>query len=681
MRNLGIKNKAIILLFTLLFCGAEIFWSSISVAVTPRDQYYKAEACYRNLRNNAQAKKYRDNWMRCIEKFQSVHQLDPSGPWAAAGLYMSGELFRELAKYSGKKSDLNEALDIYKRIAKRFPNSRYRKKAERAIYAIASNDTAIKASAGVEHQEKASSTSATDAARDNYYSAEACYNELRNNSQRMKYRHHWLRCIEKFHDVYRHDPSGPWAAAGLYMTGKLYHELYKWSKNQSDLEAARDIFDQIVAEFPDSRYKLKASGILASLPDKKETELITENEDPTQETEITGIIVSSPTKGWATVESLRYWSNPNYTRVVIDADQETSFYHHLLKKDPSINKPRRLYVDLGNSRLAKNIEKIIPIHDNLLINARAGQHTTDSVRVVVDIKSFKTYKIFSLKDPFRIVIDVWGSNSRKAAPRQAPIQIPGKGTELPPSALAKQLALGVSRIVVDPGHGGKDYGAPGYLKGVHEKDVVLKIAKRLAKKIRAELNTEVILTRNGDKFLTLEERTAFANTQNADLFISIHTNSSRDRRAYGIETYFLNLATDDEAIRVAAMENATSTKNISDLQTILYDLMQHAKIEESTRLAGYVQMSIIDHLKKKRWSRIKDKGVKQAPFYVLLGAEMPSILIETAFISNLRECKRLINPKYQDRLCESIIMGIKKYIRETTPTAFLKSRPTSRTGG
>ena len=146
MRNLGIKNKKISILFILLFCGGEIFWSTISVAVTPKDQYYKAEACYRNLRNNKQTKKYRDNWMRCIEKFQSVHQLDPSGPWAAAGLYMSGELFRELAKYSGKKSDLQEALDIYKRIVKRFPNSRYRKKAERAIRAIASNDTAIKAS-------------------------------------------------------------------------------------------------------------------------------------------------------------------------------------------------------------------------------------------------------------------------------------------------------------------------------------------------------------------------------------------------------------------------------------------------------------------------------------------------------------------------------------------------------
>jgi N-acetylmuramoyl-L-alanine amidase len=253
--------------------------------------------------------------------------------------------------------------------------------------------------------------------------------------------------------------------------------------------------------------------------------------------------------------------------------------------------------------------------------------------------------------------------------------------KLPPSALAKQLALGVRRIVIDPGHGGKDYGAPGYLRGVHEKKVVLAIAMRLAEKIKKELGAEVILTRSSDRFMTLEERTAFANTKNADLFISIHTNSHKDRRAYGIETYFLNLATDDEAIRVAAMENATSTKNISDLQSILNDLMQNAKINESSRLAVHVQSSMVSHLKSKRWTRIKNKGVKQAPFYVLLGAQMPSILIETSFISNPRECKRLTDTTYQNRLSEAIVLGIKKYIKEIAPTAFLNTRPTSRSGG
>jgi N-acetylmuramoyl-L-alanine amidase len=337
----------------------------------------------------------------------------------------------------------------------------------------------------------------------------------------------------------------------------------------------------------------------------------------------------------------------------------------------SIKKPQRLYIDLNNSRLGKDITKVIPINDNLLIDARAGQYASNSVRVVVDIKSFETYKIFSLKNPFRIVIDVWGTVDK---PEQPVIEVSKKNAKIPPGALAKQLALGVSRIVIDPGHGGRDYGAPGYLKGVHEKDVVLKLSRRLAKKIRKELGCEVIMTRNSDRNLTLEERTAIANTKNADLFISIHTNAVRDRRAYGIETFFLNLATDNDAILVAARENATSTKNISDLETILSDLMQNAKINESSRLAVHVQKSMNRHLRK-HYSRIKSKGVKQAPFYVLLGAQMPAILIETSFISNPRECKRLNNTAYQDQMSEAIVKGIKEYIKDTNPTALMEKNP------
>ena len=177
------------------------------------------------------------------------------------------------------------------------------------------------------------------------------------------------------------------------------------------------------------------------------------------------------------------------------------------------------------------------------------------------------------------------------------------------------------------------------------------------------------MTRSTDKYLTLEERTAIANTKNVDLFISIHTNAHRDRNAYGVETYFLNLATDEEAILVAARENATSTKNISDLQTILNDLMQNAKINESSRLAAHVQNDLTAFLGK-RHRQIKSKGVKQAPFYVLLGAQMPAILVEASFISNPRECKRLITRAYQEDICDGIVQGVRRYMRETTPTAF-----------
>jgi len=540
-------------------------------------------------------------------------------------------------------------------------------------------------------------------AKDKYFKAETSYKKLRNNPQKYKYRHNWLRCIEKFQAVYKHAPKGPWAAAGLYMSGELYGKLYKVSSRESDRKEAIDIFERIVKQFPKSEYKgkaikkirvfskkerkksskkIKVSIKKKSLPEKikvstkkkslsEKIKVSTKKKSLSEKKKLKKYIKPSKTNKVVTIiTGLRYWSNPSYTRIVIDADKDTTYNHRLLRKDPSIQKPKRLYVDLQNSRLGDGIKKTIPINDDLLSDARAGQFTADMVRVVVDIKSFKTYKIFSLKNPFRIVIDVWGTEANR---KTSELKTAEKGKKFTTSALAKQLALGVNRIVIDPGHGGRDFGASGYLKGVYEKDVVLKIAKELAKKIRKELQCEVFLTRTRDRYLTLEERTAIANTKNADLFISIHTNAARSRRAFGIETYFLNLATDDESILVAARENATSTKNISDLQTILSDLMQNAKINESSRLAGHVQTALCNCLKKNKYSRINNKGVKQAPFYVLLGAQMPAILIETSFISNPKECKRLINSKYQERLCEAIVDGIKKYIKETNPTAFLRN--------
>ncbi|UCD89017.1 MAG: N-acetylmuramoyl-L-alanine amidase [Desulfobacterales bacterium] len=678
----------------LAFCIAVVMWPSLSSAATAREKYYQAEACYKKLRNSPKRQKYRDQWLACIEKFQKVYRHDPSGPWAAAGLYKSGELYQRLYKRSLMAADKTEALDIFERIIKRYPKSRYRSKAKHAIGQLSRKKRPKSAAKKIVSDKGRSSKSGS--ARDKYIRADACYKRLRNSSKKQKYRDQWLVCIEKFQAVYQHDPVGPWAAAGLYRSGELYQELYKRSSKASDKKEALAAFNHIITHYPQSRYKPKAKKAMqrysSKAPPKIAAKSVKEDkqdfEKPIDDIakEIAKATKTPPPvkadiptdqKENITVKGLRFWSNPSYTRVVIDADQETTYTHRLLKKDVSIQKPQRLYVDLNNSRLGQDLKKFIPINDNLLSDVRAGQRTPRSVRVVVDIKSFKTYKIFSLKNPFRIVIDVWG---KVGSPRHTLAKKGSNDTKLSPGSLAKQLALGVRRIVIDPGHGGRDYGAPGYLKGVHEKHIALKIGKRLAKKIRQKLGFEVFMTRSNDRNLTLEERTAIANTKNADLFISIHTNAARDRRAIGIETFFLNLATDDDAILVAARENATSKKNISDLQAILSDLMQNAKINESSRLAVHVQRSMSEHLRK-YYSRIKSKGVKQAPFYVLLGAQMPAILIETSFISNARECKRLINPKYQDRMCDAIVKGIQAYIKEMNPTALIRPQPKSSSKG
>ncbi len=664
------------------------------VTASPRTEHTRAEVCYRKLKETPQAAKFRRNWQRCIRSGQAIYREDPDGPWAAAGLYLTGNMLADLYRVSGLSADRQEALDLYNRIVKRFPQSAYKPKALTAIERLGASSAASATSKpvprkrdqrvkkkGLTVQTEPQSTrkESDDPTRDLFHQAHACTKRLEKEGNPQTLRSGWKTCIDAYLRVSRHDPNGPWAAAGLYNAGLLYEQLFGFSHNPADWQSAHSAYDQVIQQYAQSRYSKKSTARLMVLKNNRPTASVEPSPYVDPNTSDRQRTTSSPT-GPAMVTGLRHYSNPDYTRFVIDADKTAQYTYHLLRQDTTINKPRRFYVDLKNSRLADTVQSTIAINDDLLTDARAAQYTLDTVRVVVDIKSLESYKIFSLPDPFRIVIDLWGKNSRTKPPAVATnepkppmsIPVPTPNGELVPSALAKQLALGVHRIVIDAGHGGKDYGAKGYLKKSHEKHVVLKIAQKLAQKVRSRLGAEVILTRNSDRYMTLEERTAIANKKNADLFISIHANASKYKSAHGIETYFLNLATDDEAILVAARENATSTKNISDLHDILTELMQNAKINESSRLAGYVQSAVVSKLQKANYKYIKNKGVKQAPFYVLMGARMPAILVETSFISNSRENQRLEDSAYQDRLCDGIIDGIERYIRETSPTAFQK---------
>ena len=345
------------------------------------------------------------------------------------------------------------------------------------------------------------------------------------------------------------------------------------------------------------------------------------------------------------------------------------YAHHLLKADPGKKKPRRLYLDLKHARVTPQVERQVTIKDGLLQGARAAQHTKDVVRMVLDMESIGGYKVFHLHDPFRIVVDVRrheepGAKVKpKPALKKRPVRKGFRKAEDPEktASLAKQLGLNVRRIVIDPGHGGKDPGC-NLRGGVREKDIVLSMARLLAKKIREKIGCEVFLTRTKDTFISLERRTAIANMKKADLFVSLHINAHKNRNIWGLETYFLNMATDERAVMVAARENATSEKNISDLQTILNDLMLNTKIHESSRLAHEVQNGMFSHIRK-RYKRAKSLGVKQAPFYVLIGAQMPAILVETGFLTNPTEKKRLMSKKYQENVAEGICAGIRAYIK------------------
>jgi N-acetylmuramoyl-L-alanine amidase len=253
------------------------------------------------------------------------------------------------------------------------------------------------------------------------------------------------------------------------------------------------------------------------------------------------------------------------------------------------------------------------------------------------------------------------ASSRLAADRAKELDMrEAKPTASGDRSLIRALGLKIGKIVIDPGHGGHDTGTIGP-EGLQEKDLVLEVGRRLGKLLQTRLGAEVVYTRKNDTFIPLETRTAIANQQRADLFISIHANSSRDTDARGVETYYLNFTSSPEALEVAARENAVSEKSIYELQDLVKKIALKEKIEESREFAGDVQQSLHSGLAAKS-PAIRNRGVKKAPFIVLIGANMPSILAEISFVSNPQDERRLQTSEYRQRIAESLYRGIAKYV-------------------
>jgi N-acetylmuramoyl-L-alanine amidase len=277
------------------------------------------------------------------------------------------------------------------------------------------------------------------------------------------------------------------------------------------------------------------------------------------------------------------------------------------------------------------------------------------------------------KTPPPLVIEGVERPRRSAAAALAPAASLAPAPPVPPDAnragsysLARQLGLGARRIVIDAGHGGHDPGTIGR-GGLQEKDLVLDVALRLEQLVRQELGAEVIMTRSSDVFIPLEERTAIANAKGADLFLSVHANSSRNPSARGIETYFLNFAANAHAEAVAARENAISPATLKDLQSLVKAITLNSKIDESRDFAASVQDAMVTQLKP-RFPDVLDRGVHTAPFYVLIGANMPSVLAEIAFVSHPDEERRLKTPDYRDAIARSLLNGLKTYVESLNRT-------------
>lgn len=386
----------------------------------------------------------------------------------------------------------------------------------------------------------------------------------------------------------------------------------------------------------------------------------------------------------AVVTEIKTWSFANYTRVVVYFDRQIRWEEKNLPANAAAGLPPRIYLDLLDTRLAPSVPAELPIGDGLLKRARIAQFDKTRARLVLDLESLAASQVVPFRDPFRLVIDVRGQGAGTAPPATAaPVApVPTKSAapvggiedilgghapavaKAPPPKSAPPVIRNPPRtpvVVIDAGHGGKDPGAIG-VKGIREKDVVLKVALGVGKRLQ-KTGYKVVYTRNDDHFLKLEERTIVANRENADLFVSIHANSAPDPKAYGVETYRLAKASDKRAAEVAARENATTYSSDGDvLDELILALKMTTKQNLSGPLAQYVQSSIVQTLSR-QWEPFRSIGVKGAPFYVLVGTEMPAILIEVGFVTNPVEAQRMRSEKYLGQMADAIATGVEKFFR------------------
>ena len=383
------------------------------------------------------------------------------------------------------------------------------------------------------------------------------------------------------------------------------------------------------------------------------------------------------------ISDIRAWTNEIYTRVAIDTGDEVSWQANTLRADPARGLPPRIFIDIRGAGIRDEIlRKPVEVRNGLLRQVRAGRFGRDTVRVVIDLERESTYRVFALPGPFRIIVDIDGEGEIPALPTTPDaVDTPGSvaaapssedpaapppavAPSVPPSAPSAGSAVPVRkhrvRVMIDPGHGGKDPGAVGPT-GLREKDVVLAIGRRIREKLERSGEFDVRMTRDDDVFIPLEERTAMANKGRADIFVSLHINASPNRRAEGFSTYVLSRgASNREDLELAARENGVPVRKLQGVKFIIDDMFTGARKNESLRLAKTVNDAVVRHVSA-HYPGAQSLGLKQAPFYVLVGARMTAVLVEASFISNAREESRLRDPSCLDGIADGVVEAVRYY--------------------
>jgi len=448
--------------------------------------------------------------------------------------------------------------------------------------------------------------------------------------------------FEKFNNSNKEEE----ALQSKYYVADINEKLFELTQDKSYLNKAFEIYLRL------SKY-LDSYGLAS----QKKVELLKNKVNPQEEQVVSQNDIPKANK--ISLLGINHSANTSFSQVVIELDGEGVFEDRYLKAEAENSKPERIVIDLKNATYsnAKQLEPLI-IQDDIIDRVRVGQFSPEILRIVLDLKQFSRYEAVFAKEPYRIIVNIYGKNAVSPATKGA-LKTDGELTKK--DVVSNNVKLPVKLIVIDMGHGAHDPGAIGY-KGLKEKDVTLDIGLKLGEIIKKNFpQIEVVHTRKDDTFLKLEERAAVANSKKADLFISIHANASKNKDAHGIETYFLNFAKEERAKEVVARENASSIEGVDEVQEILKDLIVSSKYNESSMLAAMIQKNLVNRIRLE-YKDVADLGVKQGPFYVLLGAAMPSVLVETAFISNPNEAMRLADDNYRYKVAEGIFEGVKEYI-------------------
>ena len=506
--------------------------------------------------------------------------------------------------------------------------------------------------------------------------------------------------IAAYDRVVRRYPRSGYADNALWQAGHLSLLAFERFGKTADKQNGLRFLRLLASEYPSSSLFGRLPGAMAQFETAKGRPPVVPAAPPPERPEARaatsegedapGTDDSTPAApAGATIRTITRTALQDGIRVSIEMDRE------LLFEQERLDNPRRLFFDLKDSQAAPELlDATLEYSDDVVREIRLGRHPRNITRIVMDTEGVDSYSVFTLYNPFRVIVD-FKRAANTPAPASASGAVPTTGSADPDSktvvaaapatlpsrpvaspalsapavpavnsngqfSLARQLGLGISRIVIDPGHGGHDPGTRG--SGLSESEVTLDVALRLKKLLAKEPGVEVVMTREKNVYIPLEERTAIANREAADLFLSIHVNASRNKQAAGVETYVLNFATNPEAEAVAARENAGSSRAMHNLPSIVQAIALNNKIDESRDFASAVQKSMVGKLGPKN-RQLRDRGVKQAPFVVLIGAGMPSVLAEMAFITHKQEGQLLNTGSYRQTIAEALRDAILRYQR------------------